>query len=160
MSDINLAPQQGQLTARIFENAAAGILRALFFDIEIPLQPFEYEDKIQETSVRLNFIHFGVANWRYLSGKTFSFPKNPEEGYIDGSVYLSGVHNPVDATRIQFSNLKGSCLPVSLDLEFDFVFEGLKDLGMIKMLWQTELSFEPMDLDRVMRAFNADDEAK
>jgi len=147
---IDLIPTGGQLSARIFENPNIGLPPTLFFDIEISLQPFKFEDELQETSVYLNFIDFGVRDWKMLSGSNFAFPKNPENGYIDGSMYLGGAHNPADATRIRFGDLVGNILPASIDIEFDFTYEGPAELGIIKVTWDVDLELNPQDLDRVM----------
>src|SRR4030088_2885308 len=102
---IDLVPTSGRMTARVFENTFTRLPPTLFFDIEIFLKPFEFEEDVEveivNTSVRLDFIKFQVPDWRDLAGQEFHFPKNPQSGYIDGSIYLGGAHNPADATRIR-----------------------------------------------------------
>jgi hypothetical protein len=43
-------------------------------------------------------------------------------GFIDGSIYLDGVHHPVDVTQLYFSNSSVKMVGV-----FVFEFEGLGD---------------------------------
>lgn len=150
MATVALTPKRGMMTARVFENPHAGIPPTLFFDIEIPLRPFKYQGEMQKTSVQLNFINFGVKDWRDLPGKEFTFPKNPTEGYIDGSLYLADTHNPADTTRIRLGALKGKTLPAEVDIEFDFTYEGPAELGKVRVTWQVELSIDPSELDRVI----------
>jgi len=150
MAGVALIPTAGEMTARIFDNPNIGIPPTLFFDIEIPVRPFKYKGKTQKTSAVLEFIDFGVGDWRELPGREFTFPKNPEEGFIDGSLLLEDAHNPADATRIRFAPLKGTAiLPASLDIEFDFTQEGLEELGTISVTWDVELAIDPRALDAV-----------
>lgn len=152
MAGISLVPEKGDLDAMVFRNLRVGIPATLFFSIVIPLRPFRYKDETQTTRVVLEFIDFGVQNWRQLPEREFLFPKNPEEGYIDGSLYLSshavGAHNPADATRIRFGLLKGEAtLPAFLDIEFDFTQGGFDDLGRISVIWDVDLALDPAGLD-------------
>lgn len=146
-----LNPKRGTMTARVFDNPHTGIPPTLFFDIEIPVRPFKYKGKMQRTEVLLNFINFRVADWRELPGREFTFPTNPKKGYIDGSMYLDHAHNPADTTRIRFGPLKGKkTLPASLDIEFDFTFEGPEQLGKVAVTSQVDLRVEPEELDKVI----------
>jgi hypothetical protein len=77
------------------------------YDIELPLEPLEYNGQRVETSVSLSRIRFGVTAWRQVASREFRFPVNPTQGYIDGSVYLGGAHNPANVTRIKFKRGKG-----------------------------------------------------
>jgi hypothetical protein len=151
MADIALVPAAGSITATVFENANIGIPPTLFFEIEIPLRPFTYHGECQDTSVRLDFIDFGVGDWRDLAGREFRFPVNPEPGYIDGSIHLGNAHNPADTTRIAFGALaEGNTLSATLDITFDFTQEGNDDLGIISVTWEgVELAFDPAQLDAV-----------
>jgi len=51
---------------RVFENRKIGIPPTLFFDIEIPLEPFQYNGETEETIVRLDFIEFDVATGEHF----------------------------------------------------------------------------------------------
>jgi hypothetical protein len=95
------------------------------YGIEIPLEPFDAGlGGIEETSIRLEQIAFHAASAADLSEREFSFPVNPNEGYIDGSIYLTGAHNPVDVTRISFGRLEEDKIEATLTMRLLFEFEG------------------------------------
>ncbi len=94
--------------------------------LEIRLVPFELgedeDSEIVETSIRLESIDL-PANPKALAGRTFDFPVNPEDGYIDGSIYFFAAHHPVDVTRIVFGNITDNRLPVKLHTTWLLEFE-------------------------------------
>jgi hypothetical protein len=90
--------------------------------IEISLLPFMYNEVMVETSIQLCNIAIPSVKLAELCGRTFDFSVNPTAGYIDGSMYLDGVHHPVDITRLSFSNAD-----VNLVGMFVFEFEGLAE---------------------------------
>ncbi|MFC3604663.1 hypothetical protein ACFOLM_17010 [Deinococcus soli (ex Cha et al. 2016)] len=71
----------------------------------------------------LDFIDLPSLNLNALAGQTFTFPTNPEPGYIDGSIYFVGTHNPVDITRITFGTLTEHGLPVTFEGTWQMEFE-------------------------------------
>ena len=72
------------------------------YSIELDLEPFLWGDEEVNTNIRLDFIDLKNLNFNSLSYKTFYFPTNPEDGYIDGSIYLESRHNPIYVTLISF----------------------------------------------------------
>jgi hypothetical protein len=88
--------------------------------IEISLLPFVFNDVVVETSIHLSNVAIPSVSMAELNGRTFDFPVNPVVGYIDGSIYLDGVHHPVDITQLSFSNSSVKMVGV-----FVFEFEGL-----------------------------------
>lgn len=152
MSTFNLIPNPGILTARIFENDYIGLKPTMFFDIEIPIEPFLLNGEKQITAVRLNFINFQTTNWRDLENHSFTFPINPHEGYIDGTIYLGNIHNPVDVTRMSFGEFHHaaelSTIIVTINVEIDFTYQGL-DLGIWKLQWEVMLDCHPSSFDAV-----------
>lgn len=145
-------PRQGTLDAHLFDNPHIGLPLTLFYRIEIPLEPFAFDGETQQTSVRTDFIRFPVSSWRQLAHREFRFPVNPEEGYIDGSIYLGHAHNPADVTRIAFGDLRKNVLPATLDITFDFTFEGgASELGVFSVSWPVELECNPSALDALMK---------
>lgn len=147
--NITLLPTTGKITARIFENPLLKILPAIFFDIEIPIIPFEFRNETIETSFRSELIDFDVVDWRDLSNKEFVFPDDPLENPIDASVYLDHAHNPIDVLKIAFGEFSGDTVPVNLKMNFDFTYEGPEELGVVSVSWQTDLSFSRVELDAV-----------
>jgi hypothetical protein len=101
------------------------------WSITIPLAPFSADDRYEpttfrpgtagpeliETEIRLDFIELPAEDLAALSERTFAFPVNPEEGYIDGSVYLLATHAPVEVVRIDFGQASGHEIPATLHAE-------------------------------------------
>jgi hypothetical protein len=143
-----LKPLNGKLSSRAFENNNQNIPSTVFYDIEIPIEPFVYRGKLVKTEVRLDFIKIKVA-WRELAEREFQFPVNPEEGFIDGSVYLGGAHNPADVTRIKFGKLTDKTMSAEVDIRFDFEFEGVDEIDNPDFKWNVILELDPDELDKV-----------
>ena len=55
-----------------------------------------------DTALRADGIELPSLDPNVLAGQVFEFPVNPEQGFIDASVYFANVHNPVDITRLVF----------------------------------------------------------
>jgi hypothetical protein len=91
-------PLQTQLTPRIaiLDGAAQ---RASF---QILLAPFLFDSEIVDTSIRLDDIDLPSIALVDLVGKTFTFPVDPKDASIDGSIYLNAIHHPVDVTSMAF----------------------------------------------------------
>lgn len=105
--------------------------------IEIWMLPFlwrwqvDEDQRIVNTSIRLDFIDLPSNMLRDLAGKSFEFPINPDEGYIDGSIYLGYKHHPVDVTSLHFSKSRDGGLKLIVKGIYVFDHEGLDDLGKI-----------------------------
>lgn len=102
------------------------------YSITMDLAPFCWSGEEVNTEIRLDYINFNKLEFSQLSGKTFSFPINPTEGYIDGSVYLEGHHNDIDVLLISFGvryNELAECLNSNEDyitatILYKFCWEG------------------------------------
>jgi len=113
------------------------------FDIEINVKPFAYCGEVWNTHVSLNFIVMPLADWENeLPFSEHSFPKNPESGYVDGSMYFSGAHNPVDLTRLKFGKISALSIEAEMDLGFDFAFEGPEELGAFETTWTLPINYD------------------
>lgn len=142
-----LKPLKATINALIFENTFINLPKTLFFQIEIPLEPItmaklgdENRGENHETSFRLESIKLAIRNIQELENKTFTFPINPEEGFIDGSIYLFDVHNLVDTTQITFGKFKNQKVFIKIKLRIDFEMEGT-DYATTKYLdFEIELS--------------------
>ncbi len=95
-----------------------------WFNIFVPITPFSLDGETVTTSFELEAIDFGTQSIAELANKTFVFPVNPEDGYIDGSIYLANVHNPADVTEIAFGPYSGSTITATITLRILFSFEG------------------------------------
>jgi hypothetical protein len=128
--------------------------------IEIPLEPFSADDEYDpatfrpgsdgpeliETEIVLDFIGLPVAELTGLSRRTFEFPTNPEDGYIDGSIYLIAAHCPVEVTRIDFGDPTADQITAALHARFDFESAGGIDVRNRTAVLQAVLRFEPGQL--------------
>jgi hypothetical protein len=152
MTPAPFKPLPGTLDAHLFSNPHIGLPLTLFYRIDIPLEPFAFDGRTQETAVRTDFIRFPVRDWRQLPNREFTFPVNPEEGYIDGSIYLGRAHNPADVTRIAFGSLDGDILAARVNISFDFTLEGgASELGVFSVNWPLPLRCNPAALDALMK---------
>ena len=94
------------------------------YNIEVPIEKFILDDKTIATSLRLDFIRLPNKLETYI-GEKITFPVNPTEGYIDGSIYLRDAHNPVDVTEIHFLKIKNNTIVVEMTMNFVFDFESI-----------------------------------
>jgi hypothetical protein len=64
--------------------------------ISFGFEPFKVKGEVVSTMLELGSINLPVKSWKEFGGKTFEFPVNPEDGYIDGSSSLFGCQIPAD----------------------------------------------------------------
>jgi hypothetical protein len=135
-------PKPGTMHAYLFENPYAGIEPRLFYDIAIPLEPFDSglddEEQPVETLFSLNFITFPVTDWRKFDGQSFEMA----QGDADGSIYLGSRHNPVDINLIRFTRLDGFLFRVKCSLSCNFEFERVAENATIEL--RTDVEFKGM----------------
>ena len=94
--------------------------------IEVELEPFklcsrDYSENFN-SSIRLDGIEI-TNNLKEIENKTIDFPINPEDGYIDGSIYFYASHNPIDVKQIEFGKIKNGKLPIKLLTSWVLEFE-------------------------------------
>jgi hypothetical protein len=94
--------------------------------IEMPLKPFKLDGQEVNTSIRLEGVNLPTTDASELIGQSFDFPLNPEDGYIDGSIYMDHAHHPVDVSRISFITNKNKTL-IQIKLKVVLTYEGLGD---------------------------------
>lgn len=126
--------------------------------IEVPLVPFSAVDRFDpdsfhvgaagpvliETAIRLDFISLPGTGLADLGGRSFDFSVNPEDGYIDGSVYLGGAHNPVDVTRVEFGSADDDHIEALLHAAFDFTQERV-DIENRTAVLRVDLRYKRVD---------------
>ncbi len=95
--------------------------------LEIPLAPFDLSGEKIDTSIRLEGIDLPTVAVADLMGQTFSFPVNPKEGYIDGSVYIENAHHPMDVTKLSFKKGANGGTAVRIVGKLLVEVEGLDD---------------------------------
>jgi hypothetical protein len=119
----DLKPAPGQMRAHLYQNPGIGLPPTLFYDITIPLEPFdcglEWEEQPVHTEFSLEFIELPVDDWRDLDGRSFDLAP----GDAEGSIYLGGAHNPVDVQTLRFTRLAGTALRIDCTLFCDFEAE-------------------------------------
>ncbi|MGI5171809.1 hypothetical protein ACQEU3_46455 [Spirillospora sp. CA-253888] len=125
--------------------------------ITIPLRPFSADDEYEPatfrpgtggpelvtTEISLDSIELPATGLEALSRRAFTFPVNPEDGYIDGSIYLVATHCPVDVTRIGFGAASSDRIPATLHAHFAFGAAGGIDIYDRTAVLTTTLRFEP-----------------
>jgi hypothetical protein len=94
------------------------------YSIRIDLKPFELDGELVTTAFILDGVYLDEYGFSDLAGNEFEFPVNPDEGYIDGSIYLRHVHNPVDVTQIAFGEYRGDSIDATFTMRVLFEFEG------------------------------------
>ena len=126
-----IVPEKGVINTKIFENKFTGLVPTLFFSIEIELKAIDMSDlsedepdKAYKTRISLDWIKLNVAQLEDLANKTFAFPINPEDGYIDASMYMFSAHNMIYTTSITFGTFKNQKIPFKATLQIDFEYEG------------------------------------
>lgn len=105
--------------------------------IRVPLEPFQFFGDTVSTSVRLDRVSLPTSDLAKLSGQTQTFPLNPEDGYIDGSIYVGNGHHPLDVQQITFGKADKKSINAVIDCAIDFEFEGLEDFE--KTAWKFEV---------------------
>jgi len=123
------------------------------WSILVPIEPFSADDEhstdwragaegpyIVSTQIRLDFIEVPAEDLSGLANRAFQFPVNPADGYIDGSIYLCGSHNPVDVTAIEFGPATVNSIRATLVATFDFQFE-LRDVLNFDLTFSADLIF-------------------
>lgn len=84
-----------------------------------------FEPRAEEvrTKIVATFDPLPVHTIQDFSGASLEFPVNPDEGYIDASIYLANVHNPVDITALRFGPVTDCAIQVWVEAKFLFEFE-------------------------------------
>ena len=70
-----------------------------------------------------------LADLATLADQTLAFALNPDEGAIDGSIYLGSAHHPIDVASLTFLRSRHDGLKVMVKGVYVFEHEGLDDIG-------------------------------
>jgi hypothetical protein len=93
---------------------------------EIPLASFDLPDQgTIKTVILLDTIELPSIRIKELAGKKLKFPLNPDDGYIDASVYMGYHHHPIDVSEIEFGDCIGKSINAKFKTKIVFTFEGL-----------------------------------
>ncbi len=141
-------PQPGTMNARLFENPYIGLARTLFYDITIPLEPFDsglsYEEQPVETAFQLEFLRFLLNDWRAFDDRDFTLA--PEDS--DGSIYLGAAHNPVHVSHMHFARRDRTRFQIDCTLYCVFEQAGVGDNTTVEL--KTDVEFIGLFLERGM----------
>lgn len=97
--------------------------------LTILMSPFLAGQALVDTSICLHGASLPSNLLSDLADKSFEFPVNPQEGYIDGSICVDGRHHPVDVTSLAFNRSRAGGLTLLVKGTYMFAFEGLAGLG-------------------------------
>ena len=122
------------MNALLFSNKQQGWPLTLFLSITLDLKALEFQGETEKTCIQLDFIEVDFRSFSDIENKAFEFPVNPEDGYIDGSVYLDGQHIPVDVNRIKFLSFDGNDIQAEFSGKVLFGYCGYQDSDQDFML--------------------------
>lgn len=146
------------LNAKIFKNEFLLMPATLFYSIEINLEEFQIDNQKITTSFYLDFIRLNIYNLKELENRSFEFPINPEIGFIDSSIYLFDVHNPIDVSQIEFSTIKNNSIDATLYFDIDFEYENSGYCKLNNCELKLEIQFGALNIDtEIMTAENFDE---
>ena len=127
------------MNAHLFHNPSIGLEPTLFYEIRIPLEPFdsglEWEEQPVNTEFQLDFLVFPIKDWREFDKKTYS---DISEENADASIYLGTAHNPVQIKYIYFKHLEQNKFRIDCTLLCDFVFEKVSNQETVKLLAEVD----------------------
>ena len=153
-----LQPTNAVFYAKIFKNDFLKMQATLFYTIEINLAEIELENKKINTSLYLDFIRLTIYKLQDLENRIFEFPINPSSGFIEGSVYLFDVHNPVDVRKIKFSTIKNNSIDATLYFDINFEYENTGYSKLNNCALKLDLQFGELSIDtEIMSAENFDE---
>ncbi len=94
------------------------------YGMYVPVAKFVLDGEVVSTDIVFGSFVLPNNLLSYL-GQSVTFPINPEEGYLDGSMLLRDAHNPVDIHQISFINIEDNVITVKFDAEFLFEYEDI-----------------------------------
>ncbi len=153
-----LQPKISFINAKIFKNDFLRIPATLFYTIEIDLEAIKYQNQKINTTIHIDFIKLDIYSLKELENRTFEFPINPENGFIDSSIYLFDVHNPVDVYKIEFGVIKNKSIEAIINFDIDFEYENTEFKKLTDLFFTLNLKFGELSIDtEIMNAQNFDE---
>lgn len=110
-----------------------------YASISVGLAPFQFDTETHETSLRCDQVELNLDDFPALAGKTFEFPLNPEPGYIDGSLYLFGVHVVFLTKSLSFGQIGEETIPLRIEGTLEFSSSGLPEYEDVVLILETTL---------------------
>jgi hypothetical protein len=113
-----LVPLSGSLSALLFENPRAGVVRDVYWSVSVQFAPIRYGAPGQEEEfdceATTEWLRLGLRDWRALEG--VSLDGGPEFA----SSFCVAEHEPAIATHLRVSAREGATFLVDLDLKIAF----------------------------------------
>jgi hypothetical protein len=129
----------------IFENPFAGIRPTLFYNVTIPLEPFnsgfDWDPRPLETAFSLEFLELQQRDWRKLDGHSFTL----SEEQSDCSIYIGGSHCPVDVLLLSFVRTEKVTFHIHAQLLCHFDDERLGENALVAL--DTDVNFRGLVID-------------
>lgn len=130
------------------------------YGITIFMKPFFWDNENVITEVRLDSVNLNNIDFEALSCKNFTFPVNPEDGYINGSVYIESRHNHIDVLSISFGSRLNDLIESSADTDYiavtviyNFCWEGYEKLLYPELRrFNTVLEYREVDYKKIQKA--------
>ncbi|WP_157374673.1 GatB/YqeY domain-containing protein [Burkholderia ubonensis] len=107
--------------------------------VSVALAPFEFNGEMLATSLRCDGIELDFDDFSGLASRSLLFPPNPEPGYIDGSIYLLGVHVFFITSRLTFGEIGDETIPLGIEGTLEFGSSGLTRYEDARLRIETEL---------------------
>ena len=139
-----IIPKTGFFKPELFENKDISISPTLFYKIWIELEPFEMKGEMYETNIFLEFIRLNINKIKELENTKFEFPINPWDWYIDGSIYLFHVHNPIDVTNLSFGKIENGKIATQIIFNIDFEFESTGYFNLYQQIINIDLYLDSL----------------
>ena len=123
-----LKPTASSFGGSLSFNPSCDLPPTIWYGFGIDLEPFdlgddapdpEYSGTEVDTTLSGGGIILPFRDWRQISGEF-----GPIEDVGEGSIYVSGVHNPVDISSVRFDRIHGTRFRINLDVAIAFEFEG------------------------------------
>lgn len=91
VTPLGVQPRAGEIYAHLYENAATGLRRNLYWNAEIEFEPFHRDGEEWDCSLAVEWLTWPIQSWRGLDGIGIS--KVSELDLIECSLYLFEEHH-------------------------------------------------------------------
>ena len=98
----------------------------IYYKIELNSAPIVISSDLEvfDKVIGGEFLELDVRNFHELVRRKFSFPDNPEDGFIDAAIYYQNVHHPVYIRSISFQQILNNQIKARIEFQIQFEYEG------------------------------------
>jgi hypothetical protein len=122
-----LVSEIATLSGTIVNNTVTKEGAYLEYSSHIKLKPFYLGSLEDYSSIGFDSLKLPVKSFKEIENSSFTFPINPEKGYLDSSIYISNEHRWFDITEIQFGEIKDNTISARFIYNFPDYFERYVD---------------------------------